>query len=348
MTALAPAPTSPVLASLAEVDEVVATAREAQAAGRASRATAAVLRRAADELEARRGELVTVMAREGGKVIGEADPEVSEAVDFARYYADRAAELDPEAGHPATDGARFTPSRVTVVTPPWNFPVAIPMGSVLAALAAGSAVVVKPAPAVPACTEVAAGALYARWPRRLREVLQVVRTDEGETGRALVSHPDADTVVLTGSIETARLFSGWRADRPGGPRVIAETSGKNAVVVTPAADYDLAVADVVRSAFGHAGQKCSAASLLILVGSAGVRAPAPPARRRRAVAGGAGPTTSAPPWARSSSRRPASWSGRSPGWTRGAWLVEPGRSTTAGRLWSPGLKEGGPGLCSST
>src|SRR5690606_22575931 len=177
----------------------------------------------------------------------------------------------PAAGIPDTAGDRLTPPPGTDVPPPRTSPVAIPMGSVLAALAAGSAVVVKPAPAVPACTEVAAGAVHAALAEAgvPREVLQVVRTDEGETGRALVSHPDADTVLLTGSIETARLFSGWRADRPGGPRVIAETSGKNAVVVTPAADYDLAVADVVRSAFGHAGQKCSAASLLILVGSAG-------------------------------------------------------------------------------
>lgn len=346
VAAPAPAPTSPVLGSPAEVDEVVAAAGEAQAAWAALPAAdrAAVLRRAADELEARRGELVTVMAREGGKVIGEADPEVSEAVDFARYYADRAAELDPAAGHPATDGARFTPSRVTVVTPPWNFPVAIPMGSVLAALAAGSAVVVKPAPAVPACTEVAAGAVHAALAEAgvPREVLQVVRTDEGETGRALVSHPDADTVLLTGSIETARLFSGWRADRPGGPRVIAETSGKNAVVVTPAADYDLAVADVVRSAFGHAGQKCSAASLLILVGSAGrserLRRQLVDAVRSLRVGWpddlGAtmGPVIEPP-----TGKLARALTRLDPG---ESWLVEPRPLDDSGRLWSPGLKEG--------
>ena len=71
------------------------------------------------------------------------------------------------------------------------------------------------------------------------------------------------------SIGTARLFSTWRAAREGGPGVLAETSGKNAIVVTPSADVDLAVADLVRSAFGHAGQKCSAASLVVLVGTAG-------------------------------------------------------------------------------
>ena len=94
--------------------------------------------------------------------------------------------------------------------------------------------------------------------------MQLVHTDEGEAGRRLVTHPDVDHVVLTGATETARLFRSWRPDL----RLVAETSGKNALVITPAADPDLAVADLVRSAFGHAGQKCSAASLAILVGSA--------------------------------------------------------------------------------
>src|SRR5690606_40999189 len=92
--------------------------------------------------------------------------------------------------------------------------------------------------------------------------LQVLDCPEGEVGRRLVSHPDVARVLLTGSIETARLFESWSAH----VEVIAETSGKNAIVVTPAADVDLAVADVVRSAFGHAGPKCSAASPLLLVG----------------------------------------------------------------------------------
>src|SRR5690606_25482532 len=136
-------------------------------------------------------------------------------------------------------------------------------------LAAGSAVIIKPASAVPGCAEVAMAALHAALAAAgvPSEVLQVVRADEGGSGEALVSSPGVDTVLLTGSIDTARLFSGWRAMHHGGPRVFAETSGKNAIVVTPAADYDLAVADVVHSAFGHAGQKCSAASLVILVGS---------------------------------------------------------------------------------
>src|SRR5690625_535907 len=266
VAATPPPLTSPVLQSTAEVDDVVARGRAAQPewAGRSAADRAAILRRAAEELEARRGELITRMAAEGGKTIEQSDPEASEAIDFARYYADRALELDPDASlH--TDGARFTPDVLTLVTPPWNFPVAIPIGGVLASLAAGSAVIIKPAPPVPGCTETAVAALRAAGVPE--DVLQVVRSDEGDVGRALVTHEGVDTVVLTGAAETGALFSSWRAGRERGPRVLAETSGKNALVVTPAADYDLAVADLVKSAFGHSGQKCSAASLGILVGS---------------------------------------------------------------------------------
>ena len=192
------------------------------------------------------------MVHEAGKTVAEADPEISEAIDFAAYYADRAAEIDP---------ARFTPDRVVVVTPPWNFPVAIPLGGCLAALAAGAAVVIKPAPQVRACAEVGVAALHrAGIPA---DALQLVHTDEAAAGRRLITHPAVERVVLTGASETAALFRSWRPDL----HVIAETSGKNALVITPAADPDLAVADLVRSAFGHAGQKCSAASLAILVGS---------------------------------------------------------------------------------
>ncbi|KAE8762375.1 aldehyde dehydrogenase family protein, partial [Georgenia thermotolerans] len=313
-------------------------------AARSGAERAAVLRAAADELEARRGELVTVMAAEGGKTVAEADPEVSEAIDFARYYADRAAELDPDAGHLSTDGATFTPSTLTLVTPPWNFPVAIPTGGVLAALAAGSAVVIKPAHAVPGCTEVAAGAVQAALTAAgaPTDLLQVVRTDEGEVGRALVAHAGVDTVVLTGAIETARMFERWRADRPGGPRVYAETSGKNALVITPAADYDLAVADLVKSAFGHAGQKCSAASLVILVGSAGRSE-----RLRRQLVDAVrslrvgwpddlgvtmGPVIEPP-----TGKLERALTTLEPG---ESWLVEPRRLDDTGRLWSPGLKDG--------
>ncbi|MGQ3199703.1 proline dehydrogenase family protein, partial [Microbacterium aurantiacum] len=126
----------------ADLEATIARVREAGASWGALPATerAEVLARAARELEARRGLLIEVAASETGKVFAEADVEVSEAVDFAAYYASTARELD------RVSGAVFVPSRLTVVAPPWNFPLAIPAGGVLAALAAGSGVVFKPAP----------------------------------------------------------------------------------------------------------------------------------------------------------------------------------------------------------
>lgn len=220
-----------------------------------------VLRTASQLLEEARTDLVATMVHEAHKTVAEADPEVSEAVDFAAYYAEQALALD------AVRGAVFAPGGVTLVTPPWNFPVSIPMGSVLASLAAGAPVVIKPSSLTPRCTEVGIRAVREALSTHGHspDVVQVVRVTGAEVGRALVTDPDVTRVLLTGSLETARLFAGWRPEL----EVLAETSGKNAIIVTAAADVDLAVADVVRSAFSHAGQKCSAASLLILVGSAG-------------------------------------------------------------------------------
>ncbi len=217
-----------------------------------------VLKAVARALEARRGELIEVAASETGKVFAEADVEVSEAVDFANYYAAIARELD------RVSGAVFVPARLTVVTPPWNFPVAIPAGGVLAALAAGSGVVFKPAPQARRCAAVVAEAVWEALDATgvPRDVLALVDVDEGTLGQRLVSHPEVDRVILTGSWETAQLFRSWRPDLP----LLAETSGKNAMIVMPSADLDLAASDLIKSAFGHAGQKCSAASLAILVG----------------------------------------------------------------------------------
>ena len=214
---------------------------------------AAALHRLGAELEAMRTELITVAAGEVGKLIDQADIEVSEACDFAHYYAGLALEEIP--------GAVHRPPRVTLVTPPWNFPLAIPLGGVAAGLAAGSAVLLKPASPARRCAALLAEACWrAGIPR---DVVQYVVAGDRALGKQLVSDPRVDLVVLTGSAETAELFRSWRPNLP----LLAETSGKNALVVTPSADLDLAAADLVASAFGHAGQKCSAASLGILVGS---------------------------------------------------------------------------------
>nr|NLD41178.1 aldehyde dehydrogenase family protein [Actinomycetales bacterium] len=245
------------LDSAEDVDALVAGLREGAIGWAARPATdrAAVLNRVADLFEERRADLMEVAAAETGKTLDQSDPEVSEAVDFARYYAANAPGLED------LDGARFTPVGLTVVAPPWNFPLAIPAGGVLAALAAGSAAVLKPAPPSRRCGAVIAEIMWeAGVPR---EVFALADLEDGEVSKALVTHPGVDRVVLTGSTETAALFRSWRPDLP----LLAETSGKNAIIVTPSADPDLAVRDVVASAFGHAGQKCSAASLVVLVGA---------------------------------------------------------------------------------
>ncbi|MEV0034351.1 proline dehydrogenase family protein, partial [Nocardia sp. NPDC050793] len=180
-----------------QLDDIVGTAVQAgrRWGARSAADRAEVLERVAWNLEVRRADLLEIMAAEGGKTLDEADPEVSEAVDFARYYAGRARDLA------TVDGARFLPSALTVVTPPWNFPVAIPAGSTLAALAAGSAVVLKPAALTARCGSVLAETLWeAGVPR---DVLRLVHLEERSLGKQLIADPRVDRVVLTGSYETA-------------------------------------------------------------------------------------------------------------------------------------------------
>ncbi|WP_062133798.1 proline dehydrogenase family protein [Demequina aestuarii] len=209
----------------------------------------------ADALERGRDELVEVMASEAGKTLDQADPEVSEAIDFARYYAQSARGLHN------VDGAVPMPRALTVVTPPWNFPVAIPAGSTLAALAAGSAVILKPAEEARRCSAVLVDVL--RGAGVPSDLVRLVDIDPRRLGHALIGDPRVDQVILTGAFDTAQGFLDARPDL----HLHAETSGKNAMIITPSADMDLAVRDLVASAFGHAGQKCSAASIAVLVGS---------------------------------------------------------------------------------
>jgi len=145
-----------------------------------------------------------------------------------------------------------------VVTPPWNFPLSIPLSGVLSALMAGNAVILKPAPEAVLVGWQIAQALWAAGVPPA--VLQFLPCPDNAVGQALITDPRTAAVILTGSIETARLFQDWRPDLP----LLAETSGKNALIVTAMADRDQAIKDLVRSAFSHNGQKCSAASLAIL------------------------------------------------------------------------------------
>jgi RHH-type transcriptional regulator, proline utilization regulon repressor / proline dehydrogenase / delta 1-pyrroline-5-carboxylate dehydrogenase len=315
----------------AAVDTLVA--RAARAAERWRQVPAAerrrVLHRVADELAAARGELLAAMLTEGRKTIGEADPEVSEAVDFARWYGDCAPELE------RVEGARFEPLGVVAVIPPWNFPVAIPIGGALAALAAGNAAILKPAPETPRCAEIAVEA--ARAAGVDEDLLAFFRCEDGEVGRRLVTHPQVDAVVLTGAYETARRFLQWRGDL----RLMGETSGKNALIITPSADLDLAVDDLVRSAFGHGGQKCSAASLAICVGevydSPRFRRQLVDAVESLAVGAATDLATDVAPLVRVSDPLRRARASLEPG---ERWLVEPRLLDDEGHRMRPGVKEG--------
>ncbi|QIK85037.1 aldehyde dehydrogenase family protein [Sanguibacter sp. HDW7] len=337
----APASLVPVR-TVTEADTVVARAVELRLTWAAvpPRARGAALRRAAELLAERRDAIAATVVAEARKTVAEIDPEISEVIDLARWYAGSAERLDPD--HKDADpDAVHRPSGVTLVTPPWNFPVAIPLGSVLASLAAGSPALLKPSHLTPLSAAMAAGAVRDALAEtgHAPDVLQVLDVDgrgEAGVGSHLVQHPDVTRVLLTGSLATAQLFARMRPDLD----VLAETSGKNAVIVTPSADVDLAVADTVRSAFGHAGQKCSAASLLVLVGSAGADD-----RLRRQLADAVtslvvGPATDAgtvmnplTPVADGDLLRALTM--LEPG---ESWLVEPRRLDDVGLMWSPGIR----------
>lgn len=317
---------------IAAIERIVAETREAGAAwaARSVEQRAGILHECGRMLAARRADLLEVMAAEAGKTLAEGDPEVSEAIDFAHYYAESARDLA------AIDDATFTPVQLTVVVPPWNFPVAIPAGGVLAALAAGSAVIIKPAPQTRRSAAVIVEALWdAGVPR---DVLRFVDAPENEVGRALIAHPAVDRLVLTGAWETAALFRSWRPDLP----ILAETSGKNAIVITPSADLDLAVADLVKSAFGHAGQKCSAASLAILVGSVATserfERQLVDAVRTLRVGRPSDPTAVVGPLVEPAAGKLLGALTRLEAGEE--WLVEPRALDATGALWSPGVRRG--------
>lgn len=315
-----------------QVDDAVRAARAAVAgwAARGADARRAVLHGAAEQMARERGATVALMANEARKTVIEGDVEVSEAIDFARYYAAQAVDI----AH--LPGGHLRPRGVVLVVPPWNFPYAIPAGGVLAALAAGNTVVLKPAPQTERTAWALANHLWAGGVPR--DVLHYVPVDEDASGRHLVTHPGIDAVVLTGSFETAQRFHEWRPDL----RLLAETSGKNAIVVTSHADLDLAVSDIVRSAFGHAGQKCSACSLVIATGGvaddpAFLRKLAD-ATRSLVVGPATDPATAVGPLIGPPGDALSRALTRLDDGER--WLVQPSPIATAPNLWRPGVRTG--------
>jgi RHH-type proline utilization regulon transcriptional repressor/proline dehydrogenase/delta 1-pyrroline-5-carboxylate dehydrogenase len=301
---------------------------------------ARLLRQVAAELAGRRPYLLALMAHEGNKTLGEGDPEVSEAVDLAAYYATRV----PGLAAPDAPEAAFSPLGTVLVAPPWNFPLAIPAGGVFAALAAGNAVILKPPPQTPGCAFAVAEAVWAacRICGVPPEALQYVRCPEVPTGSYLVSHERLDGIVLTGARATADLFAELAPHTP----LFAETSGKNAIVIMPDADLELAVADLVASAFGHAGQKCSAASLAICVGevyaSSRFRRMLVDAASTLACGRATDPATTFPPLIEAPGEALDRALNRlDPG---ESWLLQPhlldAGTADVGPLWSPGIRAG--------
>ena len=227
---------------------------------------AQALERYADLMEYHHAELIALCVWEAGKTIEDAHGEIREAVDFCRYYAMRGrGEFAPEGtkmpGPTGEDNIYKLEGRgVFVCISPWNFPLAIFTGQIVSALMAGNAVIAKPAEQTPLIAQRAAALMHeAGIPASALQLL----CGNGKVGAMIVNHPDVAGVAFTGSTETARLINQALAAKEG-PIVplIAETGGQNAMIIDSSALLEQVVDDVITSAFGAAGQRCSALRVL--------------------------------------------------------------------------------------
>ncbi len=261
---------------VAEADAAVGAAVEAAEAWRHTPAVerAAVLFRAADHLRAHRHAIAALECVEAGKPWDQSDADVCEAIDFCEYYGREMLRLDRATADlvqsPPGEANRmsYQGKGVTAVIAPWNFPLAIPTGMTVAALAAGNPVILKPAEQAPLVASRLVDALVeAGAPPG---VIQFLPGDGEVVGARLVEHPDVAVIAFTGSKAVGLAINRQAAVPAPGQRhvkrVIAEMGGKNALVIDADADPDQAVPGAVISAFGYAGQKCSAAGRLIVVG----------------------------------------------------------------------------------
>ena len=233
------------------VASIISTAKDAESrwAAVAPAARAAILRRIADLYEAHAAELMTLAVREAGKTLGNAVAEVREAVDFCRYYANECE---------TTCATRQAVGTIIAISP-WNFPLAIFTGEVVAALAVGNTVIAKPAEQTSLIAYRAVQLMHqAGIPR---EALQLV-LGAGDIGAALTADPRINGVVFTGSTEVAKAINRTLAARDDNPVLIAETGGQNAMIIDSTALAEQVCADVLTSAFDSAGQRCSALRIL--------------------------------------------------------------------------------------
>lgn len=217
-----------------------------------ARQRAEILANVAHKLRENLGYLFGIQLADGGKTIFESDPEISETIDFADYYARSLLEMESH------KDISWQPKGVILVAPPWNFPVSIPCGGILAAIASGNTVIFKPAPEAVLSGWALVNILWdAGVPK---EVVQFINCEDETVGSELIKDQRVRSVILTGATSTAQKFLSMRPDLD----LSAETGGKNSLIITSLADRDLAIKDLLQSAFGHSGQKCSAASLAIV------------------------------------------------------------------------------------
>ena len=248
--------------SRATAEQAIAVARAGQPAWAATAvsARARILRHASELLELRHHEFAAWIVHEGGRDRGDAFAEVEEAIDYLRYYAAEAERLF------AARGDSIAPRGVVGVIPPWNFPLAIPCGMTVAALAAGNAAILKPAEQTPLIASRLVALLHeAGVPR---EALLYLPGRGEVAGAALAESPEVAMIAFTGSRAVGTLLHELTANvrlADGGQKaLVAEMGGKNPVLVFADADLDEATEGVLRSAFGHANQKCSAASRVLI------------------------------------------------------------------------------------
>ncbi len=262
------------LISIEQADQAIAAAKAAFIGWKKTPATerANILRRAGDLMSERREDLIAWMVLETGKTVREADPEVSEAIDFCHYYADEMERLGSGVAYDfpgETNRYHYQPRGISLIISPWNFPLAIPVGMTVASLVAGNCTLLKPAEVSSIIgAKIAEILLEAGIPKG---VFQFVPGKGSTVGAHMVKHPDVHMITFTGSQEVGcRIYREAAELQPGQKhlkRVIAEMGGKNAVIVDESADLDQAVQGVVQSAFGYSGQKCSACSRVIVLES---------------------------------------------------------------------------------
>lgn len=233
-----------------------------------------VLRKIAALMVERKSSLTALIIREVGKPWREADADVAEAIDFALYYAAEMERLGPPQLTEQVMGEEnyylYQPRGVTAIISPWNFPLAIAAGMALAALVTGNTVILKPAEQSSLIAHAFAKiALEAGIPG---DAFAFLPGQGEDVGRYLVEHPLVAMITFTGSRPVGLEIVSTASKVPTGQRmikrVVAELGGKNAIIVDQDADFDDAIRGVLTSAFGYAGQKCSACSRLIIVGSA--------------------------------------------------------------------------------